>query len=214
MNTSISTRTIMNKTSFKLSHRVTWWLVFTLMALPLAWLVGMAFTGGLGANPIEAINRYLGDWALRMLLVTLAATPLKTLFGWVWPVRMRRMLGLWAFAYVALHITNYVAIDQFFAWGDIWKDIIKRNFITVGMIAFIILSTLAATSFNGAIKRLGAKTWKKLHKLVYLAAALGCLHYIWMVKADLLMPTVHSAILAALLGVRLYTWVRRNYLRA
>jgi len=212
MNTSISAT--MNKTSFKLPHRTAWWLVFSLMALPLAWLVGMAFTGGLGANPIEAINRYLGDWALRMLLVTLAATPLKTLFGWVWPVRMRRMLGLWAFAYVTLHITNYVAIDQFFAWGDIWQDIIKRNFITVGMIAFIILGTLAATSFNGAIKRLGAKTWKKLHKLVYLAAALGCLHYIWMVKADLLLPTVHSTLLAALMGVRLYTWARRNYLRA
>jgi len=196
--------TTMNTTSFSIPYRATWWLVFAALSLPLAWLVGQALTGGLGANPIEAINRYLGDWALRMVLVALAATPLKILFGWRWPVRMRRMLGLWAFAYVTLHIANYVAIDQFFAWGDIWQDIIKRNFITVGMIAFVILAALAATSWNGAIKRMGAKSWLRLHKLVYAAAALGCLHYIWMVKADLLMPMIHSGVLAALLGVRLY----------
>ena len=190
--------------AFSVPYRATWWLVFIALSLPLAWLVSLALSGGLGANPIEAINRYLGDWALRMVLVALAATPLKILFGWRWPVRMRRMLGLWAFAYVTLHIVNYVAIDQFFAWNDIWQDIIKRNFITVGMIAFVILSALAATSWNGAIKRMGAKSWLRLHKLVYAAAALGCLHYIWMVKADLLMPTIHSVVLAMLLGVRLY----------
>ena len=154
----------MSTTSFSIPYRATWWLVFAALSLPLAWLVGQALTGGLGANPIEAINRYLGDWALRMVLVALAATPLKILFGWRWPVRMRRMLGLWAFAYVTLHIANYVAIDQFLAWNDIWKDIIKRNFITVGMIAFLILSALAATSWNGAIKRMGAKSWLRLHK--------------------------------------------------
>lgn len=207
---STRTLTLPSSLSIQLPYRVTWWLMFTVMALPLMWLVGLALTGGLGANPIEFINRYLGDWALRSLLVVLAATPLKTLFGWVWPVRLRRMLGLWAFAYVALHVTNYVVIDNFFAWGDIWKDIIKRNFITVGMIAFLILTALAATSWNGAIKRLGAKSWKRLHKLVYLAAALGCLHYIWMVKADLLAPTVHSVILALLLGVRLVHFARKR----
>jgi len=196
--------TTMSTASFSIPYRAAWWLVFAALSLPLAWLVGLVLTGGLGANPIEAINRYLGDWALRMVLVALAATPLKILFGWRWPVRMRRMLGLWAFVYVTLHIVNYVAIDQFFAWGDIWQDIIKRNFITVGMIAFVILAVLAATSWNGAIKRMGAKSWLRLHKLVYGAAALGCLHYIWMVKADLLMPMIHSGVLAALLGVRLY----------
>ncbi len=199
-----SPATTMSTASFSIPYRAAWWLMFVALALPLAWLVGLALTGGLGANPIETINRYLGDWALRMVLVALAATPLKILFGWRWPVQMRRMLGLWAFAYVTLHIANYVAIDQFFAWGDIWKDIIKRNFITVGMIAFVILAALAATSWNGAIKRMGAKSWLRLHKLVYVAAALGCLHYIWMVKADLLMPMIHSGVLAALLGVRLY----------
>ena len=201
----MSTRTVsMTAPAFQLPYRARWWLVFTAMSLPLVWLVYAALTGGLGANPIEAINRYLGDWALRMVLVALAATPLKMLFGWTWPVRMRRMLGLWAFAYVSLHITNYVAIDQFFAWNDIWADIVKRNFITVGMIAFVILSALAATSTNGAIKRMGAKSWQRLHKLVYMAAALGCLHYIWMVKADLREPLIHLGVLAALLGVRAY----------
>lgn len=205
----MSTRTVaLTSASIQLPYRAAWWLVFVALALPLVWLVGLALTGGLGANPIEAINRFLGDWALRMLLVALAATPLKILFGWVWPVRMRRMLGLWAFAYVALHLTNYVVIDNFFAWGDIWRDIVKRNFITVGMLAFVILTALAATSWNGAIKRLSAKSWKRLHKLVYAAAALGCLHYIWMVKADLLAPTVHSVILALLLGVRIVHFAR------
>ena len=205
----MSTQTqTMSRLTFNIPYRAAWWLVFALMATPLAWLVYQALTGGLGANPIEAINRFLGDWALRMLLVVLAATPLKIMFGWVWPVRMRRMLGLWSFVYVALHITNYVAIDQFFAWGDIWQDILKRKFITVGMVAFVILTALAATSWNGAIRRIGAKSWKKLHKLVNFAAVMGCLHYIWMVKADLRDPLIHLAILGALLGVRVYHQLR------
>lgn len=198
----------MSRSSFSLPYRAVWWLAFAAMAAPLAWLVYATLMGGLGANPIEAINRYLGDWALRMVLVALAPTPLKILFGWTWPVRLRRMLGLWAFAYVFLHIANYVAVDQFFAWGDIWADILKRKFITVGMAAFVMLTVLAATSWNGAIKRLGAQTWKRLHTLVYPAAALGCLHYIWMVKADLRAPLVHVAILAVLLGVRAYHRLR------
>lgn len=190
--------------SFKLPYRTTWWLAFGVASLPLVWLVYLGFSGGLGANPIEFINRYLGDWALRMVLVTLAATPLKIIFSWTWGVRLRRMLGLWAFAYVALHLTNYVGVDQFFDWGEIWKDIIKRKFITVGMVAFVIIAALAATSWNGAIRRMGAKSWKRLHKLVYLAGGLGCLHYIWMVKADLLDPIIHAAILALLLSIRIY----------
>ena len=191
-----------------LSYRVQWWLVFTAMSLPLWWLSYLAFTGGLGANPIEFLNRYFGDWALRMLLVTLAATPLKQTFRWVWPVRMRRMLGLWAFAYVALHLSNYVVLDQFFAWNEIWLDILKRKFITVGMVAFVILAALAATSWNGAIRKMGARNWKQLHKLVYWAGVLGCLHYIWMVKADVLMPLVHLAVLGMLLSIRVWHKVR------
>jgi len=206
MNTPATT---LNMALFPLPYRVVWWLVFAVLSMPLAWLVNLGLNDGLGANPIEFINRFLGDWALRMILVSLAATPLKILFGWRWPVRVRRMLGLWAFTYVALHITNYVVVDNFFAWDDIWKDIVKRNFITVGMVAFTIITSLAATSWNGAIKRMGSKSWRRLHKLVYVAAALGSLHYIWMVKADLLLPLVHSTILAVLLAIRVYAHITR-----
>lgn len=205
----MGTRTAtMTAQPFKLPYRAAWWLVFGAMSAPLMWLAYLAFTGGLGSNPIESINRFLGDWGLRMLLVALAATPLKIMFGWVWPVRMRRMLGLWAFAYVALHLSNYIVIDQFFAWDDIWKDIVKRKFITAGMIGFVIIFALAATSWNGAIKRMGAKAWKRLHRAVYVAGALGCLHYFWMVKADLQGPAIHIGVLVFLLGVRVYQRVR------
>lgn len=195
-----------------ISYRSAWWLVFALMASPLLWLMMLAYMGGLGANPIEFITRYLGDWALRSLLVALAATPLKIALGWTWPVRMRRMLGLWAFAYVALHVSDYIIIDQFFDWDAIVKDIIKRTYITVGMATFLILSTLALTSWNGAIKRLGAKTWKRLHRLVYLAGVLGCVHYFMMVKADTLPPAIHAGVLGGLLGIRAWHHLRSRSL--
>lgn len=200
-----------------ISYRLVWWLVFATMATPLVWLVTLALTGGpgvggLGANPIEFITRFLGDWALRALLVALAATPLKIMFGWTWPVRMRRMLGLWAFAYVSLHLSNYIGVDQFFDWAAIGKDIIKRNYITVGMATYVILAALALTSWNGAIKRLGAKAWKRLHKLVYLAGVLGCVHYFMMVKADTLPPAVHAGVLGGLLGIRAWHNLRKGSL--
>lgn len=191
-----------------ISYRTAWWIVFALMATPLAWLVGLAFSGGLGANPIEFITRYLGDWALRALLVALAATPLKIMFGWTWPVRMRRMLGLWAFAYVCLHLINYIAVDQFFDWTAIGKDIVKRTYITVGMANVVILSALALTSWNGAVKRLGAKAWRRLHKLVYLAGVLGCVHYFMMVKLDTLPPAIHAGVLGGLLAIRVWRHIR------
>jgi len=193
----------------KLSYRMIWWLVFGAMGAPLVGLVAIAFTGGLGANPIEFITRYLGDWALRALLVALAVTPLRILFGWTWPVRLRRMVGLWAFSYVTLHLANYAAVDQFFDWTAIGVDIVKRTYITLGMTAYAILMALALTSWSGAIKRLGAKTWRRLHKLVYFAGVLGCVHYFMMVKADLLPPTLHAVVLMLLFAVRFYARVRR-----
>ena len=193
-----------------ISYRLAWWLVFALMASPLVWLMALAFTGGLGANPIEFITRYLGDWALRSLLVALAATPLKIALGWTWPVRMRRMLGLWAFTYVMLHLSNYIGIDQFFDWDAIAKDIVKRTYITVGMANFLILAALALTSWNGAVKRLGAKAWKRLHRFIYLAGVLGCVHYYMMVKADTLPPAIHAGVLGGLLGIRLWRHLRAN----
>ncbi len=190
--------------------RVTKPLVFVGCLLPLAWLVGQAVTGGLGANPIEATNRFLGDWALRFLLLTLALTPLKEITGWTLFVRIRRMVGLFAFFYVCLHLASYVGLDQFFAWGEIWKDIVKRQYITIGMIAFVMLIPLAVTSTSAMIKRLGAKRWKLLHRLVYPAAILGVLHFFLMVKADIREPLVYAAVLSLLLGYRLVMFLRRR----
>ena len=177
-------------------------LVFILCLTPLAWLIWRGVSGGLGANPIEATNRFLGDWAMRFLLVTLAVTPLRRLFGWSVLMRFRRMLGLFAFAYAALHLSSYVVLDQFFHWADIWADIVKRNFITVGMIAFLLLVPLAVTSTNAMVRRLGGRRWKRLHRLVYPAAIAVIVHFYMMVKADVREPLVYGAIAAVLLGYR------------
>jgi methionine sulfoxide reductase heme-binding subunit len=179
--------------------------VFVLCLMPLAWLGWRAATGGLGVNPIETINRFLGDWALRFLLISLTVSPAKEILSWPPVMRLRRMLGLFAFFYVALHLTRWIGLDQFFAWTHIWADIVKRPFITIGMLAFVLLVALAATSTSGMIKRLGAKRWKRLHMLVYPAAALGALHYFMMVKADVREPLIYAAVLAVLLGWRAAT---------
>ena len=179
--------------------------VFLLCLMPLAWLGWLAATGGLGVNPIEKVNRSLGDWALRFLLISLAVSPAKEIFGWPVLMRFRRMLGLFAFFYVALHLSSWIGLDQFFAWPYIWGDIVKRPFITVGMLAFLSLLPLAATSTAGMIKRLGAKRWKRLHMLVYPAAALAVFHYFMMVKADVREPLIYAAVLAVLLGWRALT---------
>jgi sulfoxide reductase heme-binding subunit YedZ len=176
--------------------------VFLLGLTPLGWLGWRAATGGLGVNPIETVNRSLGDWALRFLLISLAVSPAKEIFGWPLLMRFRRMLGLFAFFYVALHLSSWIGLDQFFAWPHIWADIVKRPFITVGMLAFLSLLPLAATSTAGMIKRLGAKRWKRLHMLVYPAAALAVFHYFMMVKADVREPLIYAAVLAVLLGWR------------
>lgn len=184
--------------------------VFVLCLAPLAWLVGQFLVGGLGANPIEATNRFLGDWALRFLLIALTVTPLSDLSGWAVVMRFRRMLGLFAFFYVSLHLASYVALDQFFAWGEIWGDIVKRRYITVGMIAFVLLIPLAVTSTKGMIKRLGSRRWRRLHTLVYGVAILAVFHFFMMVKADIREPMVYAAILAALLGYRIVARLRRR----
>jgi methionine sulfoxide reductase heme-binding subunit len=177
--------------------------LFVLCLMPLAWLGWRAASGGLGVNPIEAVNRFLGDWALRFLLISLAVSPVKVIFGWPLVMRFRRMLGLFAFFYVALHLSSWIVLDQFFAWRHIWADIVKRPFITIGMLAFVSLVPLAATSTSGMVKRLGARRWKRLHMLVYPAAALACFHFFMMVKADIREPMVYAGILALLLGWRL-----------
>ncbi len=179
-------------------------IVFAICLLPLAWLAHRGFTAGFGAHPQEYVNRFLGDWALRFLLIALAVTPLRVIGGWPGLARFRRMLGLYAFFYALLHVTSYVVATHFFDWAEIFKDIVKRNYITVGMIVLAILIPMAATSTAGMVKRLGAKRWQALHRLVYLAGIGGVFHFFMMVKADWREPALYAAILAFLLGWRIY----------
>ncbi len=185
-------------------------LIFLLCLLPLGWLVTRGLTGQLGANPVEAVIRFLGDWALRFLFITLAVSPLRLLTGWSWPLSLRRMLGLYAFFYLFLHLGAYVGLDRFFDFAAIWKDILRRNFITAGMIAFVLMVPLAVTSTNKMVKRLGGARWKKLHKLVYPITILGVLHYYWMAKADKTEPLIYAAILALLFFLRFAVKLRRR----
>lgn len=148
------------------------------------------------------VNRYLGDWALRFILITLSITPIVKIMGWASLMRYRRMIGLFAFAYAFLHLANYIIADQFFNWADIWADIIKRSYITVGMATFIILLALAITSSKAAIKRLSIKRWRVLHRSVYIAGVGAVFHHWMMVKADLTQPVIHAVILTILLGYR------------
>jgi sulfoxide reductase heme-binding subunit YedZ len=177
-------------------------VVFVLCLLPVAWLVWGAFNGRLGANPIEKITRETGTWALRFLCLTLAVTPVRRLTGWNGVIRFRRMLGLFAFFYACLHLTNFVAIDHFFAFSEILKEIVKRPYITLGMTAFVLLVPLAVTSTAGWVRRLGGRGWQRLHRLVYVAASLAVVHYWALVKADTTRPWRYAAIVAGLLGVR------------
>lgn len=178
--------------------------VFTLSLLPLVWLSVGLIQDRLGANPIEYIIRDLGEWGLRFLLITLAITPAIRLTRWTMLAQFRRMMGLFAFFYVFLHLCVFIVLDLSGSFSALWHEILKRKFITVGMLAFAILIPLAATSFNKIIKKMGAARWKKLHKLVYLAAPLAVLHFYWMVKADKSEPIVYGTVLTILLGSRIY----------
>ena len=180
-------------------------LVFVLCLLPFAWLLFAAITNQLGANPAEALVRSTGDWTLRFLCIVLAVTPLRTIANLPALARFRRMLGLFVYFYVVIHLLSYSWFDMEFVLADIVKDIIKRPFILVGFTAFLLLTPLAATSFNRAIKTLGAKRWQMLHKLVYVIAGLGLLHFFWMRsgKNDFAEVAVYALILGLLLGWRL-----------
>lgn len=190
-------------------RRVVTPLVFAVGLAPIAVLAGRAATGGLGVNPIEEATLVTGRWALRFLLATLSVTPLRRLTGWQELVRVRRPLGLFAFAYAAGHFSIYVAVDQFFAWRFIAADIAKRPYITVGFTAFVLLVPLAITSTRGWIRRLGRR-WARLHRLVYVSAVCGVVHYYWKVKADTRDPLVYAGVLAALFAVRL-AWRARAW---
>jgi sulfoxide reductase heme-binding subunit YedZ len=176
--------------------------VFAICLLPFAWMVWDTFTDGLGPNPLEAVTHHTGDWALRLLLVTLAVTPLRRLTGWTRVLRFRRMLGLFSFFYALLHFLTWLWLDQGFAWGAIVADIAQRPYITVGFAALVMLTALAITSTRGWMRRLG-RNWQRLHRLIYPAAILGIIHYVWLVKADLLEPGIYGLVLAGLLAMRL-----------
>ncbi|WP_296699980.1 sulfite oxidase heme-binding subunit YedZ [Thiocapsa sp. UBA6158] len=176
-------------------------LGFLLCLVPLGFLISRGASGALGPNPVEVITHFTGDWTLRLLLVTLAVTPLRRLTGQAWLVRFRRMLGLFAFFYAVLHFTTYLWLDRFFDLGTIAEDVLKRPYITVGFAAFVLMVPLAITSTQDWIRRLGRR-WKRLHRAIYAIGVLGVLHYLWLVKADLLEPAIYAIILAVLLGLR------------
>jgi sulfoxide reductase heme-binding subunit YedZ len=181
---------------------------------PLAYLVGCFATDNLGANPIDFVTRTLGDWTLRFLLASLAVTPLRILTGQAWPITLRRLLGLFAFAYAVTHFSVWIGLDFFFDWALMAEDILKRPYITVGMTALLLLTPLAFTSTAGMIKRLGARNWRRLHRLVYVAAILGVLHYLWLAKVGVRTPWIYAAVLAVLLGIRVVEAVRRRARRS
>ncbi len=176
--------------------------VFAACLLPVVLLIWRTLDGSIGPNPVEGITHATGDWALRLLLVTLAVTPLRRLSGWAPLVRLRRMLGLFAFFYAVLHFITYLWLDQFFDWQAIGADIAKRPYITVGFTALALMVPLAVTSTRGWQRRLGAR-WKQLHRLIYPIGVLAVLHYLWLVKADLLEPAIYAAVLALLLAARM-----------
>jgi sulfoxide reductase heme-binding subunit YedZ len=177
-------------------------LVFAACLVPLGLLAWRTLTGNLGANPVEAITHATGDWTLRFLLITLAITPLRRLSGWNRVIGFRRMLGLFAFFYGTLHLLTYLWLDKFFVWADILHDLPKRPFITIGFSAFVLMVPLALTSTAASIRRLGGRRWRALHRLIYVTALFGVVHYWWLVKADITRPATYACILALLFLAR------------
>jgi sulfoxide reductase heme-binding subunit YedZ len=171
--------------------------------LPFLGLCVAAATDRLGANPIEEVTHVTGEFTLRFLLASLAVTPLRRVLGWSWAAPLRRTFGLLAFSYGTLHLLTYVVLDQFFDWPALLEDVLERRYITVGFLGWLCMVPLALTSTRGWQRRLGRR-WTTLHRLAYVAASAGVVHFLWLVKADLLAPLVHAALLAALLGYRLW----------
>jgi methionine sulfoxide reductase heme-binding subunit len=186
--------------------------VFLICLIPFTELVWRGLHNDLGANPVEFLQHATGDWTLRFLIFTLCITPFRKLFNLPDLIRFRRMLGLFAFFYVSLHFITYLGPDQQFDLAGMWKDVVKRPFITVGFTAFVLLIPLAITSTAGWIRRLGGKRWQMLHRSIYFAAVLGVIHYYWLVKSDVREPLFYGALVAILLLWRLGSWFirRRN----
>jgi sulfoxide reductase heme-binding subunit YedZ len=183
-------------------------IVFALTLVPAAWLAYRTYTNDLGVNPAETLQLETGEWALKLLLVTLAITPLRRLTGWNRVIQYRRMLGLFAFFYACLHFLTYIVLDKYFAFGEMMADIAKRPFITAGFVAFVAMVPLAVTSTKGWIRRLGRR-WQSLHRLIYLSAVAGAVHFVWKVKVPIGEPVYYAVAVAILLGFRV-VWQLRS----
>jgi methionine sulfoxide reductase heme-binding subunit len=189
-------------------------LVWAGCLAPLAALLWRLYSDPLVTNPIDVATDTLGDWTLRILLLSLTMTPLRILFGLSWPVTLRRLLGLFAFAYALLHFSVWLVVDHFFDWPEMAKDVVKRPYVTVGFSALVLLLPLAATSTAGMVKRLGSVAWRRLHRLVYLIGILGVLHYLWLAKVGVHGPYYYATWLVVLFAIRVGDAVRRSRARA
>ena len=185
-------------------------LVFLLCMIPIGEMIWNTFTGNLTANPVEYFQHTTGDWTLRLLVLTLCITPLRRFLRLPELIRFRRMLGLFAFTYGCLHFLTYLGPDQRFSLAGMWKDVAKRPFVTVGFTAFVLLIPLAVTSTAGWIRRLGGRRWQMLHRLIYISAICGVIHYYWLVKSAVIRPLTYGAIVAVLLLWRLADWLIRR----
>ena len=181
--------------------------MFAACLAPVALLVWRGFHNDLSADPIAFITHATGDWTLRFLVITLAITPLRKILHLPQLIRFRRMLGLFAFFYVCLHFTTWIWLDKQFVWSEMWKDVEKRRFITVGFTGFVLLIPLAITSTAGWIRRLGGKRWQMLHRSIYVTAVLGVIHYYWLVKSNVRKPLFYGFLVGILLAWRLGTWL-------
>jgi sulfoxide reductase heme-binding subunit YedZ len=179
-------------------------LVFLICLVPLGVLIREAFTGGLGSNPTQFLEHATGDWTLRFVAITLAVTPLRKILRQPQLIRFRRMLGLFAFFYGCCHFSVYLTFDQVFDLHGIWADVLKRRYITVGFTGFVLMIPLALTSTAGWIRTMGGRRWAMLHRAIYLTAIAGVIHFLWLVKSDIHLPLEYAAVMAILLGWRVY----------
>jgi sulfoxide reductase heme-binding subunit YedZ len=189
--------------------------VFLLCLAPVGFIAWGLFTNPTAqADPIAFITHRTGDWTIRFVIITLAITPLRKILHLPQLIRFRRMVGLFAFFYVFLHFSTWIGLDHFFAWPEMWKDVLKRRFITVGFSAFVLMIPLAITSTAGWIRRLGGRRWQRLHQLIYVIAILGVIHYAWLVKSDERKPIFYGTLVALLLAYRIGAWIKDRTRRA
>jgi methionine sulfoxide reductase heme-binding subunit len=193
-----------------LVHKWTKALVFGLCLVPLIVIIVPFFTGATIPDPAAFIQHATGDWILRFLCITLAITPARKILGLPELIRFRRMVGLFAFFYACLHFLTYIGFDKLFDFSEIWKDVAKRRYITVGFLAFLLLIPLAITSTAGWVRRLGGRRWQMLHRAIYVAAVCGVIHYYWLVKSAIIRPLAYGAVVALLLAWRLRQWFTRR----